>query len=128
MANPRLLIVNGLEMSATIVVKEAGSPTPVELQVGDTARAYFVEKQGNNAIVLPDGGGKDLSLGNLEGGEFQLSLTAEETALFPYDFGAKEDGSKPADTCKCLIDFNVAGLPTDSKALVYEVYVENIGF
>jgi len=93
MANPRLLIVNGLEMSATIVVKEAGSPTPVELQVGDTARAYFVEKQGNNAIVLPDGGGKDLSLGNLEGGEFQLSLTAEETALFPYDFGAKEDGS-----------------------------------
>jgi len=127
MANPRLLIVNGLPMTAIVIVKAVGSPTPIELEAGDTARAYFVDKDTGAAIALPNSGGKDLMLGNTEQGEFQLQLTADETRLFPYDKGFKEDGSVAIDTCKCLIDFQVAKLPADSKALVYEVYVENMG-
>lgn len=128
MANNKLLLVKNMPLEAIIVVKEEGSPTPVELLPGDTAKAYFVEKSTNEAIPLTNGY-KELipNLTDPTKGEFTLNLTANETQLFPTKTGFIEDGSKARPVCKCLIDTQIANLDQNAKAILYDVFIEDFG-
>lgn len=121
-------IVRNAPLSVTVIMKAYGASYPITLEEGDTARAYFAERETNEPIVLPDDGGKDMvpNLTTPENGEFTLELTAEETALFPYEAAFNEDGSRPRPTCKCWISTNTSELQ-DGHVYLYDVYIEDFG-
>jgi len=121
----KFTIVKGREFKCTFIIKEPGSPDPVELVLGDTG-TFTLSTYGPGPKVLLN---VDLALGNLEdnaNGKVFLTLTGEETDLLPSDIQFGEDGFPLHPTGQALIDITSAATGK-IYAQVPKIYVINIG-
>jgi len=118
-------IVKGREFKCTFIIKEPGSPDPVELIVGDTG-SFILSTYGPAPSILLE---VNMALGTLEdnaNGKMFLTLTAEETALLPSDVQFGEDGFPLHPTCQALLD--ITSVVTGKiYAQVPQIYVVDIG-
>ena len=118
-------IVKGREFKCTFIIKEPGSPDPVELVLGDTG-TFTISTYGPGPEILlnaPLELGTDTDNAN---GKVFLSLTAEETAILPSDIQFGEDGFPSHPTCQGLIDITSAATGK-IYAQVPKIYVVDIG-
>ena len=118
-------IVKGREFKCTFIIKEPGSPDPVELVVGDTG-IFTMSTYGPGPKVILN---STLALGTDEdnaNGKVFLALTAEETADLPSDVQFGEDGFPLHPTCQALLDITSAATGK-IYAQVPKIYVVDIG-
>ncbi len=125
MAN-KMVILKGREFNCTFVIKANGTVVAVELDPTDTGTMTFSTIGPDPEILIP---AKSLTLGDSESmlnGEMFLSLTAEETALLPFDNKFGEDGFPLSATVKGILDINTA---SEGKiyATVPEIFVDYTG-
>ena len=121
----KFTIVKGRTFTCTFIIKEPGSPDPVELDTGDTG-TFTMSTIGAGPTVLLT---QAMTLGTSEdnsNGKMFLSLTAEQTALLPSDIEFGEDGFPLHATCQALLD-----ITTSSTGKIYarvpQIYVVYVG-
>ncbi len=118
-------LVKGREFKCTFIIKQPGSPDPVELVPGDTG-FFTLSTYGPGPKVLLN---STLALGTEEdnaNGKVFLTLTAEETANLPSDIQFGEDGFPSHPTCQALLDITSASTGK-IYAQVPKIYVVDIG-
>jgi len=118
----KFIIPKGQSFEATIVIKSKGSPTGEPLNPTDVGEFIISEAYGNmcQLLTIP------LVVSDADNGKVSLTMTAEETALLPYDIGNKEDGSKPMQTCKAMVKMPILSGETVT-GYIYSVYVYSTG-
>jgi len=124
----RIVITRGRNYDLTIVVKGPSSVTPLEMTGTATAIIYFNSKGFDSELILEK---EMVRIGASADGKFLVSLTPEETFLFPFDVILPEDGEQFASTCRG----HVAITDTDHvnpalhhmDVLLPDIYVSDIG-
>ena len=122
----KMIIVKGREFTCKFIIKASGCTTPVELQTYDTGTITLSTNGPDPEVLISR---HSLILGDEESkvnGEMEMTLTAEQTALFPFDNEFGEDGFPLVATVKGILDID-----TESEgkiyALVPKIYVEDVG-
>lgn len=116
-------IVKGREYVATFVIKRNGSTTPIELDDVDTG-TFTISKNGvNPQIVLEN---IPMTISNASGGEFTLTLDADDTDLLFGEVGLREDGYVSYATYKGVAEFNTVE-QGKMIAVVERIYCVDMG-
>lgn len=119
-------IVKGKPFHATFVIKQPGSPLPVELDeatVGTLSMSTFGLNPEVIHMNIPLSLGSDEDRAN---GKMYFAMTAEETGVLPTDVAFGEDGFPLSPTVKALLEIQTSELGV-IFATVPKIYVENMG-
>ena len=122
----RFKIVKGKPFNAIFVIKQPGSPLPIELDLATVSTftmSTFALKPEVIHMNIPLSLGTDEDRAN---GKMYFSMTAEQTDILPTDVAFGEDGFPLHPTLKALIEVNTSELGT-IFASVPKIYVENMG-
>jgi len=131
----KVIITRNRPYDLIVDVKQPQSPTLAELPLDAVANFIIIDKSSNKALINKEMIRIDTDpsdpLNDPEEARFRLDLTAEETALLPYEVEYAEDGSRFRDTCRghIAIDSPSSG-PSEIKyadVLIPSIYVADIG-
>ena len=122
----KMIIIKNREFKCSFIIKASGCTTPVELQTYDTG-TITLSTNGPDPEVLISLHPLTLTTEeSMVNGEMHMLLSAEQTALLPFDNEFGEDGFPIVATVKGILDIN-----TESEgkiyALVPKIYVEDVG-
>jgi hypothetical protein len=131
----KVIITRNRPYDLTVDIKQPDSPTSAELPIDAVATFYVIDKDTNTALITKEMTRLDTDPSDPENdpnsSRFRVDLTAEETALLPYEFEYKEDGMKPRDVCRAHITVdnpNATGEEIKyADALIPSVYVTDLG-
>ncbi len=98
-------IIKGKAYNFTVIVKDAGSSTPLVLDPTDTATLYISTNTATPELLIT----AELYQGDRNNGEFIVSLTELDTASLPFKTGFRED-DKFMSSCRGTISLTTAEL------------------
>ena len=123
----RITITRGLAYDLSIIIKEPEAITPSELTGTAIATMYIIDKSDNSQLLTLDMDRTGLP----EDGSFLASFTADDTLLFPFEYGFEEDGSNPTSTCRGHVhvydEFNTNPAMVNIDAIIPDIYIADIG-
>lgn len=122
----KMIIIQGREYKCKFVIKGTGSLLGIELEPEDSGTITLSTIGASPEVLINN---IPLLLGDAlsrENGEMFMELTAEQTALLPFDNEFGEDGFPVAATVKGLLDVD-----TVAEGKIYahipQIYVEDLG-
>jgi len=111
-------ITKGNKLDFYVIIKEAGTVTPLVLQVGDTFTYSLVDKKTDKKYAedVP------MVMTDLLNGEVKGTITALVSAVLPTKKGAVEDGYPPRPNLRLVVN-GVTAAQGEFVAIIENVYV-----